>query len=335
MPKKSAYPRLRVHVKRGKAGQCWVSYWYDMRGTGEPDVKLGTDRDAALKRWDELHNERPRIAGTLEEAFRAWEKEVLPAYVSAETRKGYARNLKRLRVAWADATWDGVTLVGLKGYLKKRSAKTQGNRELAVLSIIWNWARTEGYTDLPWPAHGMERSRWKNAEGARDVEVSDVAFDAIYRHAGPALRDALDLATATGMRIKDCLKVLLSDIRGDVLLLQAGKTGKRTEFVIAQSDVLPGLIERRRASKALHLYLLTSERGKPLSLRALQERFTKAREEAAKECPEAAEVWLRDMRKRAAQLAGDVDEASALLQHSSTAVTRRHYRNSDRVRPVR
>jgi hypothetical protein len=37
-------------------------------------------------------------------------------------------------------------------------------------------------------------------------------------------------------------------------------------------------------------------------------------------------MYLRDMRKRAADLAGDVSEASKLLQHSSTKLTETHYR---------
>src|SRR6185369_10934132 len=88
MPKISKHPKLRVHVKRGKSGQVWTSYSYDMRGTGEKDIPLGRDLAAALKKWDELHNERPRTAGTLEEAFRRWESEVLPNYESDETRRG-------------------------------------------------------------------------------------------------------------------------------------------------------------------------------------------------------------------------------------------------------
>ena len=47
MPKRSKHPRLRVHIKRGKAGQVWTSYWFDNRGTGQPDVPLRTDYDAA------------------------------------------------------------------------------------------------------------------------------------------------------------------------------------------------------------------------------------------------------------------------------------------------
>jgi integrase len=335
MPKISKHPKLRVHVKRGKSGQVWTSYSYDMRGTGEKDIPLGRDLAAALKKWDELHNERPRTAGTLEEAFRRWESEVLPNYESDETRKGYAKNLRKIRPVMGAATWDAVTLPDLKEYLRKRTGKTQANREVSLLSVIWNWARTEGLTDLPWPAHGMTRSKWKNAESARDVEVSDEAFEAIYKHADEILRDAMDLATATGLRVKDVLGMLMTDFRQDELRAKAGKTGKRATFPLAQSDVLPRLIEKRKTSKALHLYMLTAPNGHQVSYRMLNDRFVKARAAAAKELPECAGLVLRDMRKRAAQLAEDLDEASKLLQHSSKAVTRKHYRGGDRIRPVR
>ena len=41
------------------------------------------------------------------------------------------------------------------------------------------------------------------------------------------------------------------------------------------------------------------------------------------------------MRKRASQLAGSLQEASTLLQHSSLSVTRQHYRQGDKLKPVR
>ena len=37
-------------------------------------------------------------------------------------------------------------------------------------------------------------------------------------------------------------------------------------------------------------------------------------------------MYLRDSRKRAADLSDDTESASKLLQHSSTALTERHYR---------
>ena len=334
MPKKSKHPRFRTHVKSGKGGQRWCSYWFDMRGTGKPDVPLGTDYEAAILRWSELAGGASRIAGTLEEAFARWEAEALAQIASAETRRDYTKCLRQLRPVFGPATWASVRLPVLKAYLARRSAKTRANREISVLQIVWNWARGEDLTTLQWPATGLERSRWKNREKARDVDVTDAMFAAVHKHADAVLRDALDIASATGLRVRDVRGLRLSDVRDGKLVVTASKTGKRAEFDLCESDVLPQIIARRRASKALHIYLLDAN-GRQPSERMLHDRFVKARAAAALELPECAGLLLRDMRRRAAQLSASLADASSLLQHSSPAVTRAHYRRSDKLRPVR
>jgi hypothetical protein len=355
MPKKSKYPKLRVYVKRGRAGQVWTSYAYDMRGTGKPDVPLGTDLDEAIRKWDEIHNRAPRIAGTVEEAFARWERDVLPAYTSEETKRGYTKHLRTLRPVFGPATWDAVTLPLLKAYLEKRTGKVQANRELALLSVVWNAARVWGYTDLPWPAHGMERSKWKNPERAREFEVTAPLFAAIYAEADQVLRDCMDLASATGMRLTDCRTVLLP--AGDVLRLKASKTGKKADFDLSLSQVLPDLLARRRAIKADHLMLLSTPSRRPLSARMLRERWDDARARAAWRSAVAgdlmpagsaeqlaayefarliASMYLRDTRKMAADAAETDEQAAHLLQHSDVALTRRHYRTrATKLSPVR
>lgn len=338
MPKKSTHPRLRTHVRRGAKGQVWTSWSYDGRPDGVPDVSLGNDYAEALKRWDELHNRKPRIAGTILEAMEQWEREALIGYTNSETRKSYRRQLKNLKPVFGPATWDQVGMPDLKRYLKKRTAKIQGNRELAVLSIIWNYARGEGFTKLPWPAAGMERSKWKNKEQARTLEVTDALFSAVYEKATPALRDAMDLASATGLRLTDCRSVQMPP--GDTLRVRASKTGKSAEFSLDDSTVLRELCERRRKITAPHLMLLTTSTGKSVSARMLRDWWDEAREKAAIAHPEMADeiraMYLRDMRKRAADLAGDDAEASKLLQHSSVALTKKHYRTRPtKLRPVR
>ena len=336
MPKTSKYPKLRVSVKRGKAGQVWTSYWYDMRGTGKPDVALGNNYDAALIRWAEIHLDAPRIAGTLEEAFRAWELDaedgLLAERLAKHTREGYAKNLRALRPVFGGARWAEVTLPVLAEYVKKRTAKARARQEMQLLSVIWGHARLQGFTDLPYPAIGMQRSRWKGLSKARTVEVHDKAFEAIYRHADQTLRDAMDIMTATGLRIEDTLRAPLSD---DLALI-AGKTGKEASFDLELSEVLPPIIARRKAMRGPeHLFLLAAGR-KPVTYRMLADRFTQARAAAALEVPECAKLYLRDMRKRASNLAGTLREASELLQHSSEAVTRKHYRTaSAKLKPVR
>lgn len=343
MPKVTQYPRLRTHVRKGKAGRVYVYYVYDMRPEGKPDVALGKDRDEAIAKWEELHLKRPRVKGRLEEAFLRWEEERLPEYTNEGTRRTYAQSLRWLRKVFATATWDATKLPHLVAYLRARKGKVQANREIALLSIIWNQARLWGMTALPFPAHGMERSRWKNPEQAREFEVTDQLFGAVYDEASTLLRDVMDLSSATGMRLTDCIKVVLP--ANDILRLKASKTGKKADFDLSLSTVLPALVERRRGYDANHLMLISTPDGFPVHLKDLRREWDKARAKAAAKARADGDdqlagqieaMFLRDMRKMASDRAEDAEAASKLLQHSSVALTRKHYRSkADNLKPVR
>lgn len=358
MPKSSEYPRLRTHVRKGRGGRVYVYYFYDMRPEGLPDKPLGKDRDAAIAQWEELHLGRPRIRGRLREAIQRWLAEELPTYDNAGTRKNYKAHLERVDAVLGMMTWDQVTLIVIKQYLKnrkntndpKKPALVQANREMAALQIVWNWARqtpregtSEAYTTLPWPAAGMERSGWKNPEQAREVEVRLPVFESIYTEACQFIRDTMDLSSATSMRLYDCIKVVLPP--DGVLRLKASKTGKKADYDLSLSEVLPDLVRRRRGYEANHLMLISTPDGFPVFPKDLRREWDKARAKAATKAETAGDVqlaaeiralWLRDMRKMAADLAPDTETASKLLQHSSVALTRRHYRTKgDALKPVR
>lgn len=328
------HPRLRHHTRKRANGKVVIYYFYDMRGMGEADVPLGSDHAEAVKKWDELHNRKPRIAGTIEEAFTEWEKERLPNYKNKGTRDMYTRNLRRIRPVFGPATWDSVTLPHLKAYLDKRTAKTIGNREMALLSIVWNYARLKGFTALPWPAAGMERSGWKNKENARTFEVTDALFDAVYAKADPLLRSCMDIATATGLRLTDVRTIAMP--RDGKLRFQANKTAKPAYFEVASSPVLSDVLVRRQAIKAAHVMFLSAENGKPVTASMLRGRYDKARIAAADEAEQSGDtelaasiraMFLRDMRKRASDIAETDEAASKLLQHSSVSITKKHYRS--------
>lgn len=338
----NTYPRLRSHTRKRKSGKVTTYYFYDMRPDGKPDVPLGTDHGKALAKWDEIHNRQPRIRGTLQEAFERWREEVLPAY-RASTRRDYTQLLGAIEKVFGEATWDGIALTDLRDYLKKRTAKTRANREMSLLSIVWNWARLEGLTTLHFPAAGLSRSKWKNKERPRKFEVTDQLFAAVYADGDQVLRDCMDLASATGMRLTDCRTILLP--KGDLLRLDASKTGKEADFDLSLSTVLPELLARRRAIKTNTLMLLVTPAGKPVSYGMLRDRWDLARLRAGIRAKIAnddeladriAAMWLRDMRKRAADLAESDEAAAELLQHSDTRLTRAHYRTkATRLKPVR
>lgn len=331
MPKVTKYPRLRTKVYKGKNGQAYVYYVYDMRPDGEPDIRLGKDYAEALAQWDEIHNKKPRIVGRLQEAFDKWREKMLPNYASAETRKGYAKNLRRLEPVFGQMVWDEVTVPILAKYLELRSAKVQANRELSLLSIIWGKARLWGMTQKTWPAAGMKD--WKNPESEREFAVTDELFAAVYAEADQVLKDCMDIASATSMRLTDARTVRMP-VDGK-LRFRSSKAGKWAYFEVTTSPVLSELVARREAMKAHSVMLLATPTGRQVSYGMLRDRWDEARERAAKKAQktgnaEFAEtiraMYLRDMRSRAADLAGDIKEASKLLQHSSETLTRKHYR---------
>ena len=331
MAKITKYPRLRTKVYRGKGGQAYVYYVYDMRPEGKPDIRLGKDYTRAIAQWEQLHNKRPQTIGRIEEAFARFEEEVLPKYKSDETRKGYTKNLRTLRPVFGQMAWDEVDLPALRFYLDHRTAKYQGNREMSLLRVIWGKALLWGMTRLPWPAEGVKG--WKNPEKAREFEVTDAMFAAVYAEADQVLRDCMDIASATGMRITDARTVRMP-VDG-VLTHRASKTGKTVRFIAAESPVLTSLIARREAMRAHSVMVLSTPTGKQVTWRMLRDRWDDARDRAALKAEKAGDLelgariramYLRDMRSLAADLAPDLEEASKLLQHSSQALTEKHYR---------
>ena len=294
-------------------------------------MRLGSNHEQALAKWDELHNHRPRTVGRLQEAFNRWKERELPKYDVEETRKGYSKNLRQLEPVLGETIWEEITLPVLREYLDRRTAKTQGNREMSLLSIIWGKAILWGMTRLPWPATGVKN--WKNEEQARDFEVTDALFSAVYAEGDQVLRDCMDIATATGMRLSDTRTVRMP-VNGS-LRHKSSKTGKWVEFDVAQSPVLSKLVARRESTKVHCVMLLATDSGRQVSLSMLRDRWDEARDQAAVKTEttgnrhfgaEIRAMYLRDMRSRAADLAGDLSAASKLLQHSSKRLTEKHYR---------
>lgn len=135
-------------------------------------------------------------------------------------------------------------------------------------------------------------------------------------------------SSATGMRLTDARTVRVP-VDGR-LRFKAGKTEKWAYFEVAQSPVLTGLIARRDERDPASVMLLTSDKGRQVSQTMLRDRWDAARIKAARANPKLAAdirlMYLRDMRKRAADLAEDLEAATKLLQHTSPKLTANHYR---------
>lgn len=64
----------------------------------------------------------------------------MPKY-SGDTYAGYLKNLRTIRPVSGQMLWDEVDLPTQRQYLDLRTTKTQGNREMSLLRLIWGKAK--------------------------------------------------------------------------------------------------------------------------------------------------------------------------------------------------
>lgn len=331
-------------------------YYYDHGGKPRREEPLGTDYVMAVKRWAEIEGQQaPKQAQpTFKDAVEIYLREVLPT----KAPRTQTDNLKEL--AFLRDFFEGNPLLEeiepahVKQYLrwrhqqaliwyaeKKRTAPAnaghvRANREIALFSHIFNYAREIGLTKAANPCLGVK----KHTEDGRDVYVEDDVYRRLYEHADEPTRDAMDLAYLAGQRPQDTLNYDERDIRDGFLMIDQGKTGKKLRMEV--TGELKSVIDRIRARKATYRVvstaLVVTETGQRMTLRTLQYRFRTARDAAG--IP-PNEFQFRDLRAKAGtdktDSTGDIRKAQKQLGHGSISMTE-HYvrkRRGDKVGPTR
>jgi integrase len=320
--KKTLHPDLPPRMTaRGKPGD--LRYYY-----GQQKKPLGKDFAEACRQWALLEKGGlPNSVRYVDVADR-WEREAIhkgrrrPR--SPKTQQEFRAGLKHLRKAFHGALLDQIKPHHVRKYLDRRSAKVSANREIAVLSIIWNWARAKGLTDQANPCTGIDR----NPESARTIYVTDDQFREVYDRGGYVLQDAMDLLRVTSHNPSDVLRLSRPDIADGTLLMRRGKTGKRVRFRIEGTlkVTLERILARPRAVSSM--YLIADEQGQPVKLDKLEKMFAEARGKA---------TWqLRDIRAKSITDEDDLRTASQRAGHANEKITAEVYRRikGDLVSPL-
>ncbi|MDH0702126.1 tyrosine-type recombinase/integrase [Pseudomonas toyotomiensis] len=326
--KPGAVTRLRERKK--PSGKTY--YYYDTGGKPRREIPLGSDYGLAIMRYAEL--ERDRASDGLRQSVITFGYvadqylvEVVPGKGQGTQTKN-RQELARLKEFFNDppAPLEAIQPQHVRQYLRWRhSAPISANREKALLSAIWNWAREMGYTALANPCSGVKG----NKESGRDVYIEDALYFAVYEHAEVGLRDAMDLAYLTAQRPSDTLRMDERDIKDGKLAVRQNKTGaKRRIEIIGELETL---LERIKARKAGHKVrstrLIVDESGKVMTASMLRGRFDRARALAG--IPKA-EFQFRDLRAKAgtdkAESSGDILKVRDQLGHTTVVMTENYIR---------
>ena len=337
-------PRMLRRTKVLASGKVWESFYYNGRNADgkRVEIPLGPDLAAAKRKWAEFEC-KPAPAGTMAAVFDRYIKDVIPTK-SPKSGKDNILQLKSLRPVFDSAPLDSITPQHVAQYRDKRTAKVSANRELALLSHVWNMAREWGYTAKANPVRGVK----KNKEVARDFYADDALWQAVQAHAGFELKAAMQLAYLTGQRTADVLKMRLSHIDKDALLVKQGKTGKFLRIALtvdgARSELghLVDQLTQRTGRQALSFFILAMPNGQPLTYTMLRNRFDDARAAAAAAHADPAmavrikKFQFRDIRAKAASDIDDIQAASKLLGHAGQKITADVYRRAgEKVNPTR
>lgn len=296
----------RMTARTLKSGR--VKYYYTGFGGKKP---LGSDLSQARIEWAKLENGEDDSSKFIAVSER-WKKSEEFKALAFRTQKSYSEHLVNLQEAFKAFTLSDIQAVDVRKYLDKRSKKIAGNREVSLLSIIFNWARERGLTNNPNPCLGVKRNR----ENPRRRYVTDEEYDAALAKAPAFLQDTMDLALLTGQRVSDVLKMTRQDIRDGVLWIVQDKTGAKVGVRI-EGDlkiVLERVLARPHAVSSV--FLIADERGQKVSYWAVNYAFKQL----------AVDWQFRDLRAKAATDSPDIKAAQGLLGHATEATTAKVYR---------
>ncbi|WP_439895386.1 site-specific integrase [Pseudomonas syringae] len=320
----------RLRERKKKSGT--VYYYYDAGGHPRKEIPLGSDYGLAIMKYAEFERDRASsalVASTITFRYVAekYVVEVVPTKAAA-TQKDNKRELANLMDFFDDppGPLDAITPQNVRQYLNwRKSAPVRANREKALLSHIWNFARDMGYTTLANPCAGIRG----NKESGRSVYVEDDLFSLVYEKADPGLRDAMDLAYLTGQRVTDTRLLDERDIRGGEIWITQGKTKakRRIQITGELAELIQRIMSRKATYKVRSTQLIVSSDGRGMTSAMLRNRFDAARTAAG---IEKSAFQFRDLRAKAgtdkAESSGDIVKARDQLGHTTVVMTEKYVR---------
>jgi integrase len=251
--------------------------------------------------------------------------EVIP-HKAPRTQKDNLVEIRWLRAFFGQMPIDQVETSHVAQYIAHRKATTRANREIALLSHIYNKAILWGLTKHnPCSVPGL-----RNKEKPRSRYVEDAELEKFKELCPDWIKAYIDIKVLTGQRQRDLLDLEWSDIDEQGITVWVSKTKKRVK--IALTDELQALLKNLpRSSKTI----FATQQGEKYSSagfssiwRRLMAKYRLTGNEGFTE---------HDLRGKTATDMDDPIQAQRLLGHSSVKMTEMYIkqRKTDVVEPLR
>ncbi|MCZ6804074.1 MAG: integrase [Proteobacteria bacterium] len=299
---------------------------------GKKEFKLGKTLPEAHRVWAdrlELMGEANSIADIME----LYSIKVTPDK-ALTTQYRELKIIKRIT-----ATLGHIPINALKpknvNLVKTKEAEAHGpgsaNLFISILSHAYTMAIEWGLCDR----HPIKHNIKKYSIKPRDRYLEDWEFDAALTVASDFIAAYVPIKQQTGLRKGDVLSIKLADLKEDGIHVTQNKTGKR--FIIEWTPELKVSVEAAKSisKKIGSMWLFHTNKGQPY---IKEDRLTPTfnsiwqhwQNKAIEETDLVSKFVESDLR---AKTASDTTEqhATDLLDHATSAVTKRHYRRKLKV----
>jgi integrase len=242
----------RVYQKHG------AYYFVDMNNKWQ---KIGKSVSEVYRWYADMIHDDIQIF-TMSQIMDRYLGEVLTEKAES-TKTGEQRFIANLRGVFGDMQPQDIKPADIYRYMDiraKKSGKATANCEKAALSNVFNAAIRWGLVEKN-PCKEVKRISQKH----RSHRMTDEEFQLIYDNASPTIKCIMDIAYLTGLRKGDILKLKLSDIKNDELLVETEKTKKKLCFKV-EGD-LAAAIDKAKKLRRLILspYLFCTKEGSPIT----------------------------------------------------------------------
>jgi integrase len=211
----------------------------------------------------------------------------------------------------------------------KKSGKATANLEKAALSNVFNAAIRWGLAEKN-PCREVKQITQKS----RVHRMTDEEFQLLYDNASQMTQCIMDIAYLTGLRKGDILKLKLTDIKNDEILVETEKTKKKLCFKV-EGD-LKEVIDRAKKLRRLVLspYLFCTKEGGPITKTNFGVTWYRLKQKVGL----SDDVVFHDIRGKAATDAKEQGiNAQKLLGHESGIMTEKYIkqREFEKVTPLK
>lgn len=144
--------------------------------------------------------------------------------LTTTTQGDYIKYSKKVLLVFKDMRTSLIEPKHVRQYMdiRGKNSRTQANREKAYMSRVFRWGFERGLVETN-PCKGVRQY----TEKKRDRYVTDVEYEAVYKHASDGVRVAMEISYLCAARQGDVLNLTFAEVLENGLYIAQGKTGVR------------------------------------------------------------------------------------------------------------